>query len=355
MNPSSRKPEGRFRRKTGKQTILFIILALVIIGACYLWYSSSRYDYFIKTPVDPIDNTGISFTIKKGDSAPQIAKNLKGSDLILDEDAFKNYVRSGGLDRKIVAGRFMLNKTQTIPDIAATITDMKKSQFILTVPEGSTITDIDVKLAEMEVITPGDFILATKDFQDYDKYPFLEKDKITGLVYPLEGYLFPDTYFLDPQNFHSEDLIQMMLNNFKKRLGDELNKTHSHSLLENITMASILEKEIRTEKDLPIVAGILWKRLDSGWMLGTDSTLLYLKNDNSIQYADLKDNSPYNTRNRTGLPPGPIGNPGIKSIMAVLYPADSPYFYYLTKPQSGEVVYAITNDEHNLNKQKYLN
>ena len=342
-------------KKNGTKKILVLFFLLVIAATAWFWYCSSRYEYFIKTPVDPIDDTKISFTVKKGESPTIVAKNLKEKDLILDEDSFKNYLRAGSLDRKIVAGRFLLNKTQTVPEIAGVITDPKQSEFIVTVTEGSTISDIDKKLIELEVIKPGEFIQAVKDFSAYDKYPFIDKEKSPKLVHPLEGYLFPDTYYIDPQNFRSEDLIRLMLNNFRKKLGDELTKDHGHGLFETLIMASILEKEVRTAKDLPVVAGILWKRLDNGWMLGADSTLLYLKDDRSIDYKDLQEENPYNTRNKTGLPPGPIGNPGLKSIMAALYPSESPYFYYLTKPGTGEVVYAVTNDEHNANKQKYLN
>lgn len=126
------------------------------------------------------------------------------------------------------------------------------------------------------------------------------------------------------------------------------------SLHEVITMASIVEMEVRTTDDRPIVAGILWKRLDSGWMIGADATLLYLKEDRSIDYQDLQEESPYNTRKNAGLPPGPIGNPGIKAILATLTPEESPYFFYLTTLDTGEVIYAVTNEEHNANKVKYL-
>lgn len=349
-----RQPVRIGHKKNSTWKVMIPLILIIMAAGAWLWYQNSRYEYFIKTPVDATDDTKISFTIKKGEAPPAIAKNLKDKDLILDEDSFKNYLRSSSLDRKIVAGRFMLNKTLTVPDIASVITDSKQSEFIVTVPEGSTVTDIDAKLVEMDVIKAGDFTLAVKNFDSYDKYPFIDKEKAASLIHPLEGYLFPDTYYIDPQNFESVDLIQMMLNNFKKKLGDDLTKNHERSLSEIITMASIIEKEVRTSKDIPIVAGILWKRLDNGWMLGADATLLYLKDDRSINYKDLQEENPYNTRNRAGLPPGPINNPGLKSIMAAINPVDSPYFFYLTTPDTGEVVYAVTNDEHNANKQKFL-
>lgn len=330
---------------------IVVLLVMATLAGLYLW---RRYNYFTNTPADKTDNKAISLLIHKGDSINDIAINLHKKNLILDQNSFKTYIRWGGYDRKIIAGRFLLNRTLTIPAIVNIISDSQQSEFILTVPEGSTIGDIDQKLVELAVIQPGDFIKATKNFKNHEQYPFLAKEKMATLPHQLEGYLFPDTYFIAPSSFDSNDLIHLMLNNFQKRLGEELNKEHDRSLFEIIIIASILEKEIRTTQDLPTVAGILWKRLDNNWHLGADATLLYLKTDRSINYKKLQEESPYNTRKNLGLPPGPIANPGLKSIMATLYPKASPYFFYLTKPGSGEVVYAVTNDGHNLNKQRYL-
>jgi UPF0755 protein len=342
------------RGRQKKNAWLWLAVIVLILGALFFWYRDSRYRYLIETPADPADDAKISFSIRKGATVSEIGEGLMEKELILDEGAFRDYLRAGGLDRNIVAGRFMLQKTQTIKDIAAVITDSKQSEFIVTVPEGSTVRDIDAKLAGMDVIKAGDFIAAVKGFTAYDKYPFIDAEKAKTLEYPLEGYLFPDTYFIDPQNFYSENLVQLMLDNFKNKLGDNLDKQHHRGLADIVIMASIVEKEVRTDGDRAMVAGILWKRLDGNWMLGADATLLYLKNDREIDYKDLQADSPYNTRNRTGLPPGPICNPGLKSILAAMEPEESPYFFYLTKPETGEVVYAVSNDEHNANKVKYL-
>jgi len=348
-------PAGARRiHRPKKKNFAFALLILLLAVGGFLWYGNSRYQYLISTPVDPADSSNISFIIKKGASTANVSSDLKEKNLILDESTFKQYLKNSQLDRKIVAGRFLLNKSLTIPNIAEIITDSSKSQFVITIPEGSTIKDIDEKLAALEAIKAGVFIQAAKDFTDYDKYTFLDKEKIAALPHPLEGFLFPDTYFMDPENFRSEDLIQLMLKNFKNKLGDNINPQGDRTLFEIIVMASLVEKEVRTQKDLPVVSGILWKRLDSGWFLGADAALLYLKDDRSLDYTDLQEDSPYNLRNHLGLPPGPINNPGLKSITAALNPEVSPYFYYLTKPGSGEVVYAKTNDEHNANKARYL-
>jgi UPF0755 protein len=119
-------------------------------------------------------------------------------------------------------------------------------------------------------------------------------------------------------------------------------------------MASIIEREVLSLKDKKIVSGLLWKRYSSGWLIDADAALLYLKNDNIITRADLDSDSPYNIRKFKGLPPTPIANPGLASIEAALNPTDSAYWFYLTTLDTGEVIYARTNDEHNQNKFKYL-
>lgn len=339
----------RYKKKRGGKYLLVIIL---VIGAA-LWWQYSRYQGLINTPVDANDDTAISFLIKKGESLSVITQNLSDKGLILDQDAFKMYNRLGGYDRNVVAGRFILNKTMTVPEIVEVITSNKQSEAIVTIPEGSTVVDIDATLAEQDLIEPHEFIAAVNAFDDYDSYFFLDEELQKDLPHPLEGYLFPDTYFVNPIDFHSENLIQLMLNTFENRIGDEL-QASERPIHDVVTMASIVEKEVRTTKDIPIVAGILWKRLDTGWLLGADATLLYLKDDRTIDYQDLQEESPYNTRKNGGLPPGPISNPGLESLTATLHPEDSPYWYYLTTLDTGEVIYAESNDQHNANKAKYL-
>jgi len=344
----------RRHNKRKNNTLWFILGTGTIIVLVWLWYQNSHYNDLLAKAVDPNDTKNQSLVVKKGENVNDVAHDLKTANLVVDEDALKRYLKENSLDRKIVAGRFLLNPSLTIPEIAEYLTDAKKSQLILTVPEGYTTQDIDEKLADLQVIQPGEFVKAVGEFKDYDKYPFLDAAKEQNLAHPLEGFLFPDTYYLDSQNFSSADLIQLMLNDFQKRLGGDVNTVPPHGWHDTITMASIVEKEVKTEKDIPIVAGILWKRVDEGWFLGADATLLYLKKDRSIDQNDLTEDSPYNTRINKGLPPGPISNPGIKAIQATLHPEESPYYFYLTKPGSGEVVYAKTNDEHNLNKARYL-
>ena len=185
-------------------------------------------------------------------------------------------------------------------------------------------------------------------------YKFLDKKILETLASPLEGYIYPDTYFLDPADFKPEDLIYLTLDNFEKKI-TELPKSQSkYSFHQIITMASIIENEVRNFSDRKMVSGILWKRLENAWPLGADATLLYITNDRKITSEDLEIDSPYNTRKYAGLPPGPVSNPSIESITAAIFPEQSNYWFYLTTLDTGEVIYAETNEEHNANRKKYL-
>ena len=257
----------------------------------------------------------------------------------------------------------------TTIEVVETISDANNSEAVITIQEGLRVIDIDQKLAELELAPEGAFKEAVKNFntEDYEYYPFLDQAHLTSpitnpnentilLEYPLEGYLYPDTYFLEPSNFTVTSLIYKCLNNFKNKIETETPNIliqSQHTLHEITTMASILEKEVRGFEDQQIVAGILWKRLNSGWRLDADATLLYTKEDNKITKADLESNNPYNTRKLLGLPPGPIGNPSIQSIKAASNPTKTNYWFYLTD-KDGNVIYATSNEQHNVNKARYL-
>lgn len=334
----------------------FIVLGAILAILALIWVKFD-YELAVKTPVDETQTEKSSFFIKTGDSAKQIAANLKEKGLINNERYFYWHLRLNNNIPKILAGRFMLSPAMTYQEIAETIIDAKQAEFVLTVQEGLRIQDIDQKLVELDLIKSGEFIKATKEYNDSSQYSFLAQSSILQKDNPLEGYLYPDTYFLDPVNFDNQELISKMLSNFNKKTGklQQEAQDQGKNFHDMIIMASILEKEVRTNKDLAIVAGILWKRLKTpGWTLGADATLLYEKNDNKITSSDLASDSPYNTRRFGGLPPTPICNPSINSIEAALNPQETDYWFYLTTLDTGEVIYARTNEEHNQNRSKHL-
>lgn len=340
-----------------RRTRNYIILALVLATIGFFFV---KYDYELATnsPVDPTNTTKVSFFVEPGDSAKKIALNLEEEGLINSQKYFYWYLRLNNEVPNLLAGRFMLSPSMNYAEITENITNPNKSEYVITIQEGLRIKDIDEKLVDADLIEAGDFIEAARKFNDKENYPFLSLTLLSSAKNPLEGYLYPDTYFVDPVNFTSEQLIRKMLDNFKSKLTpamlDEIDARETN-IFDVIVMASIIEKEVRTSKDLPIVSGILWKRLNTpGWTLGADATLLYEKDDNSITASDLSADSPYNTRKKGGLPPSAISNPSIESIKAAIYPEESSYWFYLTTLDTGEVIYAKTNEEHNQNKYKHL-
>lgn len=338
-------------RKKKSLKPVFLLLAL-LITLPLLWYVKYRNDIY--KPVDKEDNTNISFQIKKGESAKNIGKSLEEKDLIKNSTSFYIYAKNNKLDQDILFGRFVLNRGMTVPEIITMISDPSQAEFVITIQEGLTIKDIDQKLVDLGLISAGDFLTDVKNFNNWQDYDFLDQSVLSKLELPLEGYLYPDTYFLDPENFTSEELIYKALDNFENKFKPLKDQIKRHSYHEIITMASIIEKEVFGTQDRKLVSGILWKRLESNWPLGADATSLYIKNDRSITGADLQTESPYNTRKNLGLPPGPIANPSIESIEAAMYPTESDYWFYLTTLDTGEVIYAKSNEEHNANRAKYL-
>lgn len=173
----------------------------------------------------------------------------------------------------------------------------------------------------------------------------------------LEGYLFPDTYRVF-KNTSSEEVAKKMLNNFGKKLLPEMReeiKRRHRSIFEIITLASIIEKEVRGEDNMKLIADIFYKRLNAGMALQSDATINYITGKGLVQPTaeDLKIDNPYNTYKYRGLPPSPISNPGLEAIMAAIYPKSNPYYYFLTT-KDGKVIYAKNYQEHLQNKRNYL-
>ncbi len=216
----------------------------------------------------------------------------------------------------------------------------------VTIPEGFTIYEIDKALADAGVITRGDLINFAGDGN-------------------LEGNFFPDTY----QFFEGSDVsvvVKKFLDNFNEKAAQLFAADPKHEE-QDLTLASILEKEARDPHDQSIIAGIILKRMADGMRLQLDPTVCYAKqialpseilDCSTLTRVDFTANSPYdgayNTYIHAGLPPGPIGNPGIAAITAALYPIRSPYWYYLSDPTTGKIIYAATLAEQNANIKKYL-
>lgn len=334
------------------------MIALIGIFSLVMW-SGWRFWYALSLrAADPDDTSRISVTIPEGSTTPAIAEELEAKELIRSPGAFVRYAKKSGKASSLQAGTFVLQRTMTTAQIVEALSTGVTQEMSVTIPEGYTVQDIDDLLAKKGLISGGEIVdcANTCDFDSYDFLPPLGNMAKRGGR--LEGYLYPDTYFVSSQNLDPAQFLGRMLTAFRTKVLDKKSEdidASGRSLHEIITMASLVEEETRTGDERGIVSGILWKRLDEGIGLYVDASNRYILNKptEAITASDLKMDSPYNLRKYQGLPPGPIANPGMASIEAAINPVDSPYYYYL-HGTDGQIRYAVTNDEHNLNKARYL-
>lgn len=327
----------------------FQLIALVLGLAVIFWIWQPFWRYALNESVDSSDTDKVIFEIEKGSSAKRIAKNLENENLIINDTSFVRAVKEEDLAGSLRYGRFLLSPSMTIRDIITVLTTEGTGEMAITIIEGWTVDEIDEKLTDLGLITAGDLRKCTFNC-DFD-YDFLDD------AFGLEGFLFPDTYFIDSATFSTESFMNQMLSNFDSKLTEEMIEQieeNGRSIYETVIVASMIEKEVRTTNDIPIVGGIIWKRLDNNWTLGIDATLIYVDTDGELTAEDLAAQSPYNTRINTGLTPTAISNPGLESLQGAIYSEESDYWFYLTTLDTGEVIYAKTNEEHEQNKSLYL-
>lgn len=272
------------------------------------------------------------FSVERGQSLFQIAENLEKEGLIKNKFLFDFYIITKGISRKLQAGEYYLSPSMNIVGITKKIISGEVAKIEVTIPEGFTIKQIEERL---NLKLPGT---------------------------DLEGFLFPDTYQFS-YGVSAEEVVRKMSDNFDKKLAPYRNEISGAglTLFEAITMASLLEKEVKTKEEKEIVSGIFWKRIKERRTLDSCATIAYVLGGGNWTFEEMRKeiakgkeiDSPYNTYKYLGLPLGPICNPGLESIMAAVYPKDSEYWYYLSTPE-GETIFSKTLEEHNIAQAKYL-
>jgi len=287
-------------------------------------------------PKSPFSVEGKLFSIERGQNVFQIAENLEREGLIKNKYFFDFYVFLKGVQRKLQAGEYELSPSMSIAEIAKKIIlgDVVKEE--ITIIEGWNLKDI------------GFYFENKGMFQAEELYD--ERAEV-------EGYFFPDTYQIR-RGATLAEIINKAVDNFNKKLTSDLRgeiERQGKTIFEIVTMASLIEKEVKTKEDKELVSGILWKRLENNIPLQVDATITYItgKRTTKISKEETQIDSPYNTYKYLGLPIGPICNPGLESISAALYPKSSQYWYYLSVPE-GETIFSKTLEEHNYAKAKYL-
>jgi len=344
---------------------LFIFVILII---CFIIFLS--YCHGINSAADK-NGQDINFVVAKGESVEKIAANLREADLIKSEFYFKIYIWRSDNEANIQAGEYILNPRQSIKEMVEILVagGAANQERTIRIIEGWNLSDIGYyfenqgmfqaeELMELVGFPKIDYRV-NKEMpfpKDYaQEYSFLN-DK--PAYYGLEGYLFPDTYRIF-KDANLDDIVKKMLDNFDKKLTDQMRADiaeQGKTIYDTITMASVIEKEVRSEKDMKIVSGIFWDRIKNGQPLESCATLAYILGVNKPQYTveDTKIDSPYNTYLILGLPPGPICNPGLNAIKAAIYPEYTKYNFFLNRPDSGETIFSASYEDHLRNKAKYL-
>ena len=292
------------------------------------------------------------FEIRRGENALVVATNLEKAGIVRNRFGFLYALaRLKKLDGGMVAGEYRLAPEVSSREIALRITTGQtlSRDIRVTFPEGFTALQMADRLTEAGLPGEAFLSLVRKPKEEWrSQFSFLQSVTLEG---GLEGFLFPDTYRFDRQ-VDAERIVEVMLETFEKKAWPLLSGQTPSRAYETLILSSIVETEVRSDRDRSFVAGIFLRRLSIGQPLQSDATVKYVLGLNKIQHSfeETRTDSPYNTYIHKGLPPGPISNPGLSAITATLNPAQNDTLYFLSDPKTGETIFANTFEEHVRNK-----
>ena len=362
------------KRQRSRGSIIAVVLLGVLIFSGVLFAWNTVNDIF--QPVTP-SGPGKAFTIviRSGENTLQIATDLQARGLIRNAYAFRLWARIRGLDTHLQAGAYdHLNSTMTIDEIINQLLIGQPDRLAVAVPDGLRIEQIAARFASAGLVkfNEQDFLKYTEHpdkFPNAAKYPIL---KSIPHGYGMEGLLYPDTYLV-PVDANASDVVNMMLAEFKNAIQqnqlDVIAKAHKLTTYQMVILASLIQREVASYDDAPGVASVYWNRI----FKPNNETLGFLDADPTVQYAldsqsppkqywqplsgsgkDSAPNSPWNTYTHKGLPPTPICSPSLAAMKAAASPAQTSYYYFLTRSDNGRAVFAKTFAEFQQDVQKYL-
>ncbi|NTW71456.1 MAG: endolytic transglycosylase MltG [Eubacteriaceae bacterium] len=342
-----------------KIAIAIVLILLIAGGGAYKTYNSM---------LEPADRGGktITFQVESGSSIVDLAEKLEKEGLIKNAFAFRINAKIGKYSN-LKAGYYEVSSAMTTPELTAKIFSGKAvfpDTIVVTFPEGKALDEMAAILSEKTTTSAEDILKVwnSDEFVDsaIEKYWFVTEDvKKAGIKYPLNGYLFPDTYHFNSKNITPEEAGYKLLDQMDRVLAGYKSKIESSSLSihEILTFASIVEYEARFDEDRPIVAGVFYNRLKVDMRLQSCATLQMALGVHKLVYTtnDLKVDSPYNTYMIDGLPIGPGNSPSEVSIAATLEPAEHEYYYFLSDVYGdNKTYYSKTLEEHNKKKAEIL-
>lgn len=354
FNPNS---ETYIKKKRNSLRFFFFLVVFILICgliaafACFNWYKNN-----LKAP--SVEQNFVKYEVKEGDNLQKIAYDLENQGVIKSELALKIYLRLNNLNPQIKAGVYDLPTNKPLEEIIELLENgVFTTNIKITIIEGIKSEDIAEIIDTKMQASGSDYSFNKEEFMDIvlnpDSYKFsvpvqnfLNEFKPQGK--PLRGFLYPDTYFLDT-NMTNIEIIEFFIQNFIQKVNSNITSDmyetdEISNLYDALILASIIEKEASFNDDKTLISGVFHNRLRYGYVLGADSTINFLTNQTS-ENLNTQIESPYNTYKNLGLPPTPIGNPQIDSIIAAIKPQNTNYFFFF-HDEYGNTYYSETDGEH---------
>ncbi|MFW5998190.1 MAG: endolytic transglycosylase MltG [Bacillota bacterium] len=333
-----------------KSGIIFFIIIIIITGILRI--------NFLLSPVDRNNDNQVSIKINSGSSSIEIADKLIDKGLVRSRLLFIFVINFYGIDDKLQAGYYKFSYSDSLRQIIYDILRGKIATFKVSVPEGYNVEDIAARLEEVTPYHKEDFLDIAKKTEMVSS--IVELPDSDNRKYPVEGFLYPDTYNI-PLEYGPEKIIKEMIDQFKSKWKDELENYVSESekkldldLYDYVIIASLIEKEAKLEQEKSIISAVIHNRMEQDMPLQIDASVQYILSEwkDRLMYNDLEEESPYNTYLFKGLPQGPICSPGSKSLKAALKPSDDDYLFYFAL-DDGSHVFTHTYREH-IDKQNQI-
>lgn len=347
LPPVSARPMQiiRHSRWPGVATAIFAAVAIVLAGA--MLYASQGI-----RPVDEQSNQTYRFVIHDGETAGEISESLQKAGLIRSAPVFQLYTKLTGANTRLVAGGYILKKSQSLPQIVDHLSAGKTDEINVTILPGLTLKELSDPQVKGSLAQQG---YSQAEIQEAFRQKYVSPlltDKKPGSS--LEGYIYPETYRLMANN-SLDQAVRMSLKELYTEISsrnlEEALKKQNLTLHQGIILASIVQKEVNDPADQRQVAQVFLKRLRENIVLGSDVTFIYAAKQDG-RSPSVNDDSPYNTRKHAGLPPGPIANFTIGALEAVAHPSDGDYLYFVAG-DDGRTYFAKTENEHLENVAKY--
>ena len=322
--------------------LLLLFLSILILSVFFLFFS------IINTQIGCIE---CDFEVYKHESAHQIADRLEIMDILSEPYSFLIASKILFLDREIKPGKYNLSGVYSIKKLLSLLTSSGYDYISVTIPEGWTLNQISSKLESHGLASSEIFDSLCYDIQFIYSVGF---DKIES----LEGYLFPETYFIAPDQ-SEEEIIKMMIKQFKINIESQnLDfKKYGFNFHDLIILASIIQGEAMYKEEMNIICSVFHNRLNKKMFLDANATIQYVipGKNRRLMNKDLEIDSPYNTYKYKGLTPSPINNPGIDAIIAACNPAKTDYLYFVKDPDNfGKHVFNVRFIDHEKSRRKYL-